>query len=224
VDPWKTADIDMSSALRLVLNDCMKLRVAPQQLLAAPALWASLDYQTITRADIEGTLEFSVERNGTGHGIIIWFDACLVDGVGFSNAPEKPEAIYGSMFFPWIEPVPLFEGQQVKIDIQARLVKNDYIWSWNTRVGEFESRAEQTFQQSQLKAAIISKQKLEKSASDYIPQLSDDGVVNCRTLELMNGQNSLEQISKQLLQEFPSRFSRWQQALSWITQLSDKNY
>jgi hypothetical protein len=43
---------------------------------------------------------WSETRTGTGHGIVVWFEADLVEGVGFSNSPGAPETIYGSLFFP----------------------------------------------------------------------------------------------------------------------------
>ena len=35
---------------------------------------------------------------GTGHGIVVRFDADLVEGVGFSTAPGAPETVYGCLF------------------------------------------------------------------------------------------------------------------------------
>ncbi len=224
VEPWKHADLDAGPALALVLNDCQKIRAMPEQLLAAPALWATLDYYQIETAHFENVLDLSVARDGIGHGLLVWFDACLVDGIGFSNAPGKPEAIYGSMFFPWTEPVSLRKGQQLQVELKAKLVQNDYVWSWNTRFFRSHGATLAQFHQSQFKAAIFSKQKLQKSASDYVPRLSTEGILNRRALELMDGQLTLEQISKRLFQDFPGQFKRWQQALAFVTQLSDTNY
>jgi len=54
-----------------------------------------------------------VERAGTGHGIVVWFHADRVEGVGFSNAPGAPETVYGSLLFPWSQSAPIERNQIV---------------------------------------------------------------------------------------------------------------
>jgi protein arginine N-methyltransferase 1 len=190
-------------------------------LLTPPLLWATLDYATVENPDARGALDFSIQRAGTGHGIAAWFETCLADGIGFSNAPGMPEAVYGSLFFPWTEPVPLSEGQTIRVDLQATLVENDYHWRWNTEFGSASgSQSALRFEQSQLAGALLSLAKLRRSASDHVPQLSEEGALHSRALELMDGKNSLEVIARQLAAEFPGRFSRWQQALSYAAKQS----
>ena len=87
----------------------------------------------------------------------------------------------------------------------------------NTRVmpveGSKASRLE--FEQSQLAGAVLSPKQLHRLAADYIPQLSEEGLLRRRTFELMDGTASLEEIAHKLAAEFPKRFSSWQQALSY---------
>ena len=77
-----------------------KVRLSPAQFLTGHKPWATLDYDHIENPDVRGNLEWTVDRAGTGHGIVVWFDADLVEGVGFSNAPGAPETVYGCLFFP----------------------------------------------------------------------------------------------------------------------------
>jgi protein arginine N-methyltransferase 1 len=226
VDCWEknALGLNLSPARRLAVNDFQKARLTPQQLLAPPQLWAAIDYETVDSPDVRGALNFAVQRPGTGHGIVAWFDTCLADGIGFSNAPDAPEAIYGSMFLPWTEPVSLTEGQKVSVDLAASLVENDYIWRWTTQIDSAGgSGSGLRFEQSQLAGAVISLAKLRRSASDYVPQLSEDGCVNRRALELMDGKNSLEEIARKLAEEFPQRFTRPQQALSYAAKRSQEH-
>ena len=53
-----------------------------------------------------------------------------------------------------------------------------------------------------------------------IPQLSDEGRIRLRAFELMDGQRSLEAIARQLASEFPKRFARWQDALTYTGRIS----
>ena len=221
VDCWEKNVLDLTPARRLAVNDIQKARFTPQQLLTPPLLWAALDYAVVDSPDVKGALDFTVQRPGTGHGIVAWFETCLADGIGFSNAPSTPEAIYGSMFFPWTEPVSLAEGQNLRVNLEAALAESDYLWRWTTQIHSANgSGAARRFEQSQLGGAVLSLAKLRQSASDYVPQLSEEGRVNRRALELMDGKNSLEEIARQLAAEFPQRFARWQQALSYAAKLS----
>ena len=227
VDAWDCNPLgqDLGAARRRVLNEYCKARVTPEQLLTAPQLWTTLDYTTIENPDVCETLRWKAERNGTGHGILMWFDMELCDGVSLSTGPASPKTIYGSIFFPWLEPVPLAEGQNVSVDLEAKLLETTYFWRWTTQIESAEKPGEivARFEQSQLQAIVTSLTKLHKSASDYIPKLSEEGLLQRRALELMDGQSSLEEIARRLTTEFPARFTRWQQALSFSAAISKEN-
>jgi type I protein arginine methyltransferase len=224
VDPWERNALgqDLSAARRIVLNEMQKARFTRGQLLTQPRLWATLDYSTVEDHDIRGELSWTVQRGGTGHGIAVWFEAELADGVGFSNAPGAPEAIYGSMFFPWLNPVPLAAGQSVCVDLLAKLLERDYFWRWTTRIGSMDSSDKiiTQFDQSLFQGSVLSPAVLQRGASTFVPRISEAGHLQQRALELMDGSASLEEIAKRLAAEFPSRFPAWQQALSYAGALS----
>ena len=226
VDPWDQNPFgqDLGPARQLAPNNAQKVRVSPAQLLTGHELWATLDYASIEHPDVRGNLEWTVERAGTGHGVVVWFDAELVEGVGFSNAPGAPETIYGSLFFPWSQSVPLERNQSVCMGLEAKLVEEDYIWRWTTRIMPLEgSKASPLqFNQSTLGGAVLSPKQLHRLAADYIPQLSEEGLLRRRTFELMDGNASLEEIAQKLAAEFPKRFSSWQQALSYAGLISQE--
>jgi protein arginine N-methyltransferase 1 len=227
VDPWDRNDLgqNLAAARRRVLNEFGKARVTSEQLLTAPQRWATLDYTTIEDPDVSGTLEWQVERNGTGHGVLVWFDMELAEGIGFSNGPASPEAIYGAAFFPWFEPVPLSTDQTVRLDLRAKLLERDYFWRWTTCVESLEKPGENAFKfdQSLLGGSLLSADKLRKAASTYVPQLSKDGLLRRRVLELIDGRSSLEEIARRLASECPEKFTRWQQAFSFAGEISKEN-
>lgn len=214
---------DLTPARQRAVNDCYKVRLKPEQLLVKPRVWKMLDYREIENPDAQGSLEFTIERAGTCHGLVLWFDAELADGIGFSNAPGAPDAIYGSLFFPWPQPVALLAGQAVCVELQAKLTGGEYVWHWRTRIQPTESRDSALhFEQSQVRGGILSPAALRRQASDYVPKLSSEGLLHQRTLELMNGVTPLEGVARQLSAEFPERFARWHQALSYAAALSHK--
>ena len=226
VDAWEhnVLGLDLSPARRLAVNNRQKVHATPEQLLTKPLLWATLDYATVESADVQGTLAWRVERPGTGHGILVWFETDLADGVGFTNAPGAPETIFGSMFYPWTQPVPLLPGQTVTVDLRAKLTQDDYVWRWTTRI---ESAGDPgaviaRFDQSQLAGAVLSLANIRKAASSHVAQLSEDGLIDRRILELMDGRVRLEEIARKLALEFPQRFARWQDALTAVGGLAVK--
>lgn len=226
VGPWNKNLFgqDLASARMLAVNDGQRVRVSPEQLLTGHKLWTVLDYATIENHDVRGNLEWTVERAGTGHGMVVWFDADLAEEVGFSNAPGTTETVYGSYFFPWTQPAALQQGQTVRVSVEAKLVEDDYIWRWTTRIEPLagSSATPIRFEQSQLAGAVLSPKQLHRIAADHIPRLSEEGLLRRRAFELMDGKATLEGIARKLAAEFPQRFPSWQQALSYAGLISQE--
>jgi len=226
VEPWEQngLDQDLGPARRLAVNDIRKARVKPEELLTEPQNWTTLDYGTVENSNIYGELKWTVGRAGVGHGITTWFEMDLADGVSLSNAPGSPETIYGLQFFPWTHPVSLSRGETVCVKLEAKLTGNDYTWRWTTQVATAnpESRTREHFDQSTLAGVVMSLEKLHKTASDFVPRLSEEGILDRRVLALMNGKATLEEIARKLGAEFPERFERWQDAMNQAAAISRK--
>ena len=52
-------------------------------------------------------------------------------------------------------------------------------------------------------------------------KLSEEGRMRRRTLELIDGRASLEDIARQLAAEFPERFTHWHRALSYAANIAN---
>src|SRR5260370_22201934 len=94
--------LNVRAAAAAAANSWCKGRVQPQQLLPPPASWMTLEYSNLKTANGAGEATFRIQRDGTGHGLLLWFDATVAEGAHFSNAPGEPEHVYGSAFFPWL--------------------------------------------------------------------------------------------------------------------------
>jgi type I protein arginine methyltransferase len=219
--PWTehARGFDLSAPRRAVLNSWSKSRIRAEQLVAEPRTWAVLEYGTRREPDVRGTLEWTVERGGTAHGLAVWFHADLVEGVGFTTGPEGPESIYGSGFFPWAEPVPLREGDAVAVDLQARHMGADHVWVWNTTVRRADGPAV-TFRQSTFLSQPSTLRDLRKRAHGFTPTLDEDGRIDGAVLGMMDGSATLEQIAREMRRRFPERFGTWEEALSRVGRLS----
>jgi len=134
IAPWENNDfgLDLSAGTRLITNNWRKTRIRPAQLLADPVCWTTIDYHEVDSPDIQAEISWRAARNGTAHGVAVWFDSDLVEGISFSNHPNSPEMIYGQGLFPFSQPVELMEGDRVKLRLAANLVADDYVWRWDT--------------------------------------------------------------------------------------------
>jgi protein arginine N-methyltransferase 1 len=226
IDCWQNNSLeqDLRAARKLAINDPQSVWKSSVKLLTYPQCWAVLDYSTLEHPDVSGIFSDRVRRVGVGHGLMVWFDTHLVERFGFSNAPDAPESIYGSVFFPWPQPIALRESQMFRGRLDARLIGNDYLWSWTTEVESASNPANSStrFEQSQIQSLPISLRRLHKARSDYIPQLNSEGRIRSRAFELMDGTKSLEAIAQVLASEFPQRFPRWQEALTFAGQLAQE--
>jgi protein arginine N-methyltransferase 1 len=226
VDPWSNnvLNVDLAAAGRLAVHNCQKARAKLEELLTAPRHWKTLDYTTLETPDVSGEINWTVQRAGVGHGIIVWFDADLAEGVSFSNAPGAPEAIYSSRFLPWIHPVPLAQGETVRVQLEAKLIGDEYVWRWATQIHSVDLAVgvRDQFEQSTLSGAVLSPGKLQKTASNFVPRLSEEGRLDRKILEMMDSSATLEEIARRLAAEYPDRFPRWHDALKVAGALSKK--
>lgn len=221
--PWdhNAYGLDMSAARQCVTNTFRKARVTPEQLLVKPQSWASLDYATLKTTDVKGEVAWTAERAATAHGLVLWFDSTLAQGIGFSNAPDAPELIYGSAFFPWLEPVTLAVGDEISVTLQAKLVDGDYIWRWDTCVLD-HGRPEQIrahFKQSTFYGTPIPA-NVHKLAASHVPTLNEHGEADRFILALMDGETSQGEIARRVSDRFPTRFAKRQDALTRVGELS----
>jgi protein arginine N-methyltransferase 1 len=220
---WEEATLgfDQQAGRRIMANAWGKGRVQPEQFLTDARCWATLDYKTVESPDLGAEIVWTVGRSGIGHGLVVWFDAELSEGVGFSNAPGKPDVIYGSAFFPWQEPVPVEAGDVVSMTLEGRLVGEDYVWNWHSQIGgPAHTRVE--FRQTSLLGEAVSAATLKRRAVQFKPALGEDGQIDQFALSAMNGRASLGTIARRVMDRFPGRFADLPAAISRVSQLSER--
>lgn len=222
--PWNgvTQSFDLETARVMATSSWCKARFKEDELLVVPSQWATLDYNTIEVSDARADIAWSVQRAGTAHGIAVWFDAVVAPGVEFSNAPGRPKAIYGSGFFPLSRPVSLDLGDTVRLSLRAHLIGDDYVWIWNTAVHEADNpdRIKAYFRQSTLQGTPLDKGQLLKQADTHVPVLGEEWAIDRYILDGMNGSCTVGEIATRLVERFPTRFSKWRDALARVGALS----
>jgi protein arginine N-methyltransferase 1 len=227
VAPWEHNGfgLDMTAARRIVTNTWRKARVNPEQLLAKPQSWVTLDYSTLEGVHVSHEMTWTALRAGTAHGLSIWFDSTLAQGVHISNAPGEPELCYGNAFFPWLQPVDVRAGDIISVALHANLVGEDYVWRWNTSVFDQHGpqRLKARFNQSTFFAAPLTRAHIAKQAADYVPTLSENGQIDSLILQLMESGTSLGEIAHRVSASFPTHFIDWYDALTRVGEVS-QNY
>jgi type I protein arginine methyltransferase len=222
--PWKTCvpQVELSVPLQLVLNTGHSVAVKVEQLISEPEAWCTLDYMGNLGSDVSGKLAFRAKRNGTAHGICVWFETELYEDIGFSSGPESPVAIYGQSFLPWSEPVVLDEQQEILVTIRANLVGKDYLWRWETEIAAANGGKKVHFRQSTFEGAQVSLRSLRRHATDHIPVLTAEGEAERFLLKAMDGTASLQEIAKSAAKQFPKVYSSHEDAFERASELARK--
>jgi protein arginine N-methyltransferase 1 len=230
VSPWKDNqfEIDMQATLRRVRNTLWFDEVGKEGkecIVGEEKTWATLEYQTLESPNVSGEVVWQIEQRANVHGFRIWFDTELAEGVGFTNAPDQTElVVYGSVFFPLLEPVLLNKGESVSLIMQANLVGDEYIWRWHTRIytGNDPDKVITEYKQSNFDGVPFSLSQLQKRAGNYKPDLNEDGLLNIEIMKMMEQGLLLEDIAHRLTEKFPERYADWQHALADVGKLSIK--
>jgi len=215
-------DFDLGLVRRMAANTWKRVQLKESEILAPPQVWATLDYETVTDAGCSGRLDFQVSRQGTAHGIALWFDSELYEDVGFSNCPGGPEHIFGQGFFPFEEPITAGPGTRITVQLRAAYAASEYVWCWDTTAADNTGRITKSFKQGTIFGNAIAPHTLRKCADGFIPTLSDDGVMAQFVLGLMDGNQSLREIAARVCERFPRRFGTFQQSLDWVCERSRK--
>lgn len=224
-EPWlrNAFGIDLSDGHRFAVNKWRKAKFTPIDLMSAPQELLLLDYSTITDPNISVDFILTPEGAGEAHGFLVWFDAELAPGIGFSNAPGEPEQVYGQTFFPFERPVALAAGDRIAVKLRANLVEGGYVWSWTSNVWRADAASpELTYRQSTFLSRILSPDKLAKRSSSFVPPASPAIALDRHCLSLFDGEKSLGDIADALMKAFPGRFDGKVDALNHVTKLAGR--
>ncbi len=222
--PWRDSGhgLDLSRSLPLLLNTLYKVRIKPEQMLVQPQHWFQLDYMAGAAPRAAGNLQFQAGRNGTAHGVSLWFETKLFDEIGFSCAPGAPETVYGSVLLPFLEPVKIVEGQTIEIALHADPVGSDYVWRWDSIFHSLDTTENRRFQQSTFQGVSFSPDTLHKHAAEFVPVLSESGQAERWLLQAMDGKLTLQEIAQAAVARFPLLFPRWEAAFQRAAELAER--
>ena len=102
--------------------------------LADPVDIAAIDYRTVATPSVAATGTWLVSA-GTAHGLALWFEAELADGISYRSGPGSGDELYGLAFLPWPQAVTLTATTAVAVDLRADWINGSYVWTWRTTIG-----------------------------------------------------------------------------------------
>jgi protein arginine N-methyltransferase 1 len=156
------------------------------------------------------------------HGLCIWFDAELADGIGFSNAPGRPELIYGQAFFPLQKEVAIEAGDRISVALKANLVGDDYIVSWRTSITSRSGSEKASFQQSTFHSQPVALARIKRTEAQFVPATREEQQMDRHCLGFADGRTCLGDIAESLARAFPHRFEKHQLALAYVAALFER--
>jgi protein arginine N-methyltransferase 1 len=223
-EPWEHGayGLDLSPAARLAANRRTRATLRGDQLVSAAVRWCDIDYAALSLADCAGEGIARVARAGPAHGLGVWFDSELADGIGFSNAPGKAELTYGTSFFRWPRAIDLRVGDEVRVRLSAKFVGKDYIWSWDTVIVDAAGTTRESFRQSTFFAMQVATEGLRRRAAGFRPSLTEDGAIDRMILEAMSGEASLADIAAAVAARYPARFPDVHEATTRVADVSSR--
>lgn len=224
--PWNgaAANLDMAAAHRIIVNTTTSVDLAGENLLTEPRRWGAIDYGTVEEANVRGRIMWTVTQRGTGHGFAAGFDRTLADGIWMSNAPgtaddDRP-TIYPTLFFPWPSAEELEVGDRISVQVDATLMREDYIWTWRTHIADGNGNDKTAFTQSTFFGSPLSPRTLRTRAASAVPSLNEDGRIARAVLEAMSEGVPLGEIARRIETGFARRFPRPSDALNFVVELS----
>ncbi|MGE0448395.1 MAG: 50S ribosomal protein L11 methyltransferase [Vicinamibacterales bacterium] len=218
VGPWRRLDcgLDGSIVERLTLNTWTKDTTPAEALLTRPSDVLTIDYASCSEANVSGSFESEVMRGGTAHGLCVWFDTQLVDGIGFSNEPGRPQAIYGQAFFPLMRPVAVERGDIVNVRLQASQVADDYVWRWDVAIRSADNVGKVRLSQSTFFGLPLSMESLRSLDAAATPSRGIDAEIDRFILGCLDGRTTLARIAQTLWAQYPGSFHRADEALTRV--------
>jgi len=224
VSNWDEHDygFDMGAARELACNNWWKERRPSSRLLTEGQCWARLDYTAIADSTRRGEFQCEVTESGTAHGVLVWFETELIDGLVFSGS-LSPGSVYGRVFFPLRTPVDVARGDSFTCTLTAEPAEEDYAWRWETRIVDARTGdVKAGFRQSTLEGVAVSASARERQSPRYMPELDADGEIVAFALDCMRGDLTLSQIAEKLFARFPDLFDDADDALRFTASLSQE--
>jgi protein arginine N-methyltransferase 1 len=124
------------------------------ELLVEPQCWGEVDYATVEPRPVSARLDWPTTRPGTGHGILLWFEAKIRDGWSYATGPlrsGKEANVYSRVLLPFEQPLELGADDRIELDLWVGPRGEPF--SWMGAVSTRDGREKRRWRQSSFLAA-----------------------------------------------------------------------
>jgi ribosomal protein L11 methyltransferase PrmA len=185
------------SVVNTPLSDSSPGLVASDVLTTAES-WATVDYATYDCSSLEGTVELTATRSGQALALAIWFEATLLDGIGYTAAPGWSLA-YGRCLLPLLEPVNLAHGARAQITVRADARGERFAWD-----SEIDgARGTARFRQASFLGMPTAPEALLRLSTTFCPRRSPLGDRTRTLLGAMDGERTVAELAGDLAGPLP---------------------
>jgi protein arginine N-methyltransferase 1 len=215
ITPWTAGarGLDLHRAVELAVNAWHHAPPKSNRLISDAVKWGTLEYDRVENGACTGTAHCTARESATAHGVLVWFDAELMPGIGFSCAPWHAPTMYGQAFFPWPAAMALAEGDTVDTTFHVTPGAVDSVWTWTTRVADASGRTRAEYRQSTFLANLFPRDEREQRADTHVPRLAQHGEITRDVLHWLDGRRTLGDVATLLQEKYPATFTDWNAAL-----------
>lgn len=216
VRPWQrnAYGLNLAAGAKFAANTMEKAYLKPRALVSAPEELAVLDYRTITEPNVDSRVAMVAARAGRVDGILVWFEAEIAEGLGFSNAPGQPPLVYGQMFLPLEGNPRLAEGARIDLRFRGTLLNGEYVWSWDWQAFDAAGQPDgDPVRQSSFLAQIHSPKTLATVSNQHTPALGVAMMLDRDCLALVGRGRTLDAIARTLQERHPEHLPTYKAAL-----------
>jgi protein arginine N-methyltransferase 1 len=213
----------LTPTLWRIQNSWGKTRIKPEECVGDAVHLGTLDYRTIESPHFAANFGWNASERKQLHGFCVWFDTVLTEDIGFSNSPHAQEAIYGQAFFPFPEELTIEPGEIIEVAFRMMRTKTDDHYEWNTSIKkEDSSELKAMFSQSTLRLEAMPYAQLRRMAGHYIPSPTKNQEMLSFVLSNADGNNSLDDITGNLVTKFPDAFPNRLAARNFVGESLEK--
>ncbi len=188
--------------------------------LAGPVSLGYLDFRKATETRIGGEVSFHASRQGTLHGLGVWFTLWLNDDIGVSTAPllTFPPSPWGQSFFPIERPVEVQRKDRIAVRMKAfAFATAGVVWRWEVQVEGCGSMT--VFTHSTFNGLPLSRESLHRQAPGYTPPLTPLGQAGRVILNLCDSKTSLGEIEQEVFRQYSTLFRTQQEAAGFVAKV-----
>jgi protein arginine N-methyltransferase 1 len=220
VDFWHTgpAGFDVSPGWKIARNTGYPAKYESANLLAPPAILASLDPGMKAPTPVRAQVDMTVHRDGTLHGIGGWFSAQLSPSAIMSNSPDSSDRINRSnVFFPVEQPVIVQPGDRIGLAMDIGI--NDLMVRWEATVRDASGDVKASSRHSTFEGMLVCKEDLALTRPDFVPTLTRRGQARLSVLSLCDGNHRLDDVEQEVYRRHSDLFGTLGEASQFVAEV-----